>query len=77
MYHALGVRWASAIPAFVSLLGVPIPWMLYKYGPRIRKNSKYCPSHPDEQEVTPVAATDVELGDKAAADQAKKNQMSA
>jgi hypothetical protein len=27
--------------AFICLLMVPIPWVFYKYGPGIRKNSPY------------------------------------
>ncbi|RFU31955.1 hypothetical protein B7463_g4368, partial [Scytalidium lignicola] len=41
MYEALGVKWATLLLAFVCLLMVPIPWVLYKYGPGIRKKSPY------------------------------------
>lgn len=41
MYRNLGIHWASSIPAFLALLCVPFPFVLYKYGPAIRKRCKY------------------------------------
>lgn len=41
MYHALGPRWASSIPAFLSLAFAPFPFILLKYGQRIRRWTKY------------------------------------
>ena len=40
MYHKLGVGWASSLLAFLSILFIPIPFVLYYYGESIRKRSK-------------------------------------
>ncbi|KAG0650048.1 Caffeine resistance 5 [Hyphodiscus hymeniophilus] len=40
MYNKLGVGWASSLLGFLSILFVPIPFVLLKYGERIRKASK-------------------------------------
>jgi hypothetical protein len=41
MYDALGIHWASTIPAFLALVCVPMPFLFYKYGPQIRERCKY------------------------------------
>jgi len=41
MYHNLGIHWATTVPACLALLCVPFPFVLYKYGPAIRKRCKY------------------------------------
>lgn len=41
MYEALGIHWASSIPAFLSLACVPLPFIFYKYGARIRGKCAY------------------------------------
>lgn len=41
MYHTLGIHWAASIPALLGLLFAPFPFLLYKYGPLIRKRCKY------------------------------------
>lgn len=41
MYDALGTRWASSIPGFLSLVMVPAPFILYKYGAVIRSKCVY------------------------------------
>ncbi|KAK5741322.1 MFS siderochrome iron transporter 1 [Elasticomyces elasticus] len=41
MYANLGIHWASMVPAFLALACVPLPFLFYKYGPRIRKSCKY------------------------------------
>ncbi|KAJ5444678.1 bicyclomycin resistance protein [Penicillium daleae] len=41
MYERLGIHWASCIPAFLSVLCMPLPFLIYKYGPEIRKRCKY------------------------------------
>lgn len=41
MYHNLGIHWASCIPAFLALVCVPFPFVLFKYGSVIRKKCKY------------------------------------
>ncbi|UNI23009.1 hypothetical protein JDV02_008851 [Purpureocillium takamizusanense] len=41
MYEALGIHWASSIPAFFSLACIPIPFLLVRYGPWLRSRCKY------------------------------------
>lgn len=36
MYQKLGVHWAGSVFSFLSLLLLPIPWVLFKYGPFLR-----------------------------------------
>ncbi|GAA5800268.1 major facilitator superfamily domain-containing protein [Helicostylum pulchrum] len=40
MYHGLNNQWASTLLAFIALAIVPIPFVFYKYGARIRASSK-------------------------------------
>lgn len=44
MYENLGVHWAGSLFAFLSLALLPIPWLLFKYGRRLRKNSRFIPA---------------------------------
>ncbi len=40
-YHSnIGVNWASAVVAFTALIMVPIPFVFFKYGDKIRAASK-------------------------------------
>lgn len=41
MYHSLGVPWATSVLGFVALAMAPLPWLFYRFGPRIRARSKY------------------------------------
>lgn len=41
MYSKLGTQWASSLLGFIALLMVPIPFVLYKLGARIRAWSKH------------------------------------
>ncbi|KAL8722819.1 MAG: hypothetical protein Q9225_000768 [Loekoesia sp. 1 TL-2023] len=41
MYDGLGIHWASSIPAFLALVCVPFPFLLYEYGPAIRMRCKF------------------------------------
>ncbi|KAJ5666789.1 hypothetical protein N7462_011198 [Penicillium macrosclerotiorum] len=41
MYENLGIHWASSIPAFLSLICVPFPFIFYKYGARIRQRCTF------------------------------------
>jgi len=38
MFNNLGVAWASSTLAFISIAFIPIPFVLYKYGPTLRNN---------------------------------------
>jgi hypothetical protein len=41
MYAALGIHWASSVPAFLALACVPFPFLFYKYGAAIRSRCKF------------------------------------
>ncbi|KAJ5721529.1 uncharacterized protein N7483_009463 [Penicillium malachiteum] len=41
MYDGIGIHWAPSIPAFLSLLCMPFPFLFYKYGAAIRQRCKY------------------------------------
>ncbi|GAB0133348.1 hypothetical protein EsDP_00001760 [Epichloe bromicola] len=41
MFSSLGIGWASSLLGLVSVALVPVPWVLFKYGKRIRAHSQY------------------------------------
>lgn len=41
MFAGLGIGWACSLLRFVSVALVPVPWVLYRYGERIRAHSRY------------------------------------
>ncbi|KAL5355405.1 major facilitator superfamily domain-containing protein [Aspergillus floccosus] len=41
MYQNLGIHWAGSVWAFISLFLLPIPWLLFKYGDRLRRDSRF------------------------------------
>lgn len=41
MYNKLGIAWATSIFGFVTIALLPIPWVLFRYGSRIRAKSRY------------------------------------
>lgn len=47
MYDGLGAEWASSLVGFVALLLMPIPFVLYKFGPALRNRSRYAPTKSD------------------------------
>ena len=57
MYRALGIHWASSIPAFVSVACLPIPFLFYKYGPVIRTRCKYAAESQQYMQKIQEAAT--------------------
>ncbi|KAF2122418.1 putative MFS polyamine transporter [Lophiotrema nucula] len=40
MYENLGVHWASSVFAILSLALLPIPWVLFRYGPALRARQR-------------------------------------
>ncbi|KAI0674023.1 MFS general substrate transporter [Trametes maxima] len=44
MYETLNPRWASTLLGCLALLMTPTPFVLRKYGHRLRKHSKYAPT---------------------------------
>ncbi|KAJ5142135.1 Vacuolar protein sorting-associated protein 62 [Penicillium atrosanguineum] len=41
MYNNLGYHWATSLLAFLTLAMAPFPYIFFKYGPRIRKKSRF------------------------------------
>ncbi|OCT52285.1 putative MFS-type transporter [Cladophialophora carrionii] len=41
MFDALGIHWATSVPAFAAVACVPFPFIFYKYGARIRSRCVY------------------------------------
>ncbi|KAF9894560.1 hypothetical protein FE257_006445 [Aspergillus nanangensis] len=41
MYKNLGLNWASSVPAFLAVACMPMPFLFFKYGARIRQRSRY------------------------------------
>ncbi|KIY53154.1 MFS general substrate transporter [Fistulina hepatica ATCC 64428] len=43
MFHNLHINWACTMLGLIALLLAPVPFLFYKYGPRIRQKSKFAP----------------------------------
>ena len=41
VYEKLGIDWGTSLLGFITIGLLPIPWLLYKFGPVIRAKSKY------------------------------------
>ncbi|KAI9813299.1 MAG: hypothetical protein M1827_004241 [Pycnora praestabilis] len=41
MFEKLGIDWATSLLGFLAVLLLPVPWVLFKWGHRIRANSAY------------------------------------
>jgi hypothetical protein len=41
MFAALGYNWANTMFALIAVVMVPIPFVLFYYGPTIRSRSKF------------------------------------
>lgn len=54
LYHNLGVLWAGILVAFLSFICVPLPFLFYLYGPKIRARSTFAMVLPPP---TPAPAT--------------------
>ncbi|KAH8675248.1 major facilitator superfamily domain-containing protein [Xylariales sp. PMI_506] len=50
MFVNLGIHWASSIPAFLSLLCVPFPYLFYKHGASIRMKCRFAAEAANELE---------------------------
>merc|ERR1712000_703761 len=44
MFEGMGIQWASTLLGCVAALLAPIPFVLYKYGAKIRQKSQYAPT---------------------------------
>ena len=57
MFHNLGVEWAGSLLGFLAVAFLPIPFLFYHFGARLRKLSKHAPTDlqtsihkPDDEE---------------------------
>lgn len=41
MYESLGTPWATSLLGFLALALAPLPWVFYRWGPKLRGMSKY------------------------------------
>ncbi len=41
MFHKLGVPWGSSVLGFFAVALIPIPFLFYVYGPKIRLRGKF------------------------------------
>lgn len=48
MYEKLTPQWASTLLGIVSLVMMPVPLVLRKYGPMLRARSRNAPTSPKE-----------------------------
>lgn len=44
MFHNLGVNWAGSLVGFLAIAFLPIPFLFYIFGERLRKMSSYAPT---------------------------------
>ena len=56
LYETLNPRWASTLLGGLAILMTPIPFILKKYGPVLRRRSKYAPTPVEPQEKKDVEA---------------------
>lgn len=54
MYDTLNPRWASTLLGCIAALMMPIPFVLVKFGPRLRQKSRYSPTKPVKKETSPA-----------------------
>lgn len=57
MFVNLGVQWAGTLLGCLALIMIPIPLAFIKWGPALRKKSKFAPT------FEPARATNTEKGD--------------
>jgi len=41
MYNKLGYQWASSVLAFLALAMAPFPYLFFRYGKKLRGNSRF------------------------------------
>ena len=61
MFESLNPRWAGTLLGCVALLMMPLPFVLMKFGPRLRLHSKYAPT---ERLLTEPASLPIQVFDK-------------
>lgn len=48
LFESLGYQWGASLLAFLSIALIPIPFVLARYGPNIRRKSPWARQHMDE-----------------------------
>lgn len=43
MFHKLGVNWAGSLLGFLAVAFMPIPFLFYAFGPKLRRMSRFAP----------------------------------
>ncbi|QSZ33686.1 hypothetical protein DSL72_005257 [Monilinia vaccinii-corymbosi] len=68
MFNNLGVDWAGSLLGFLAVAFLPIPFLFYKYGERLRKLSRHAPTDfgapNDEEAATAVATAEPSIQEK-------------
>jgi hypothetical protein len=44
LYQKLGLGWGNSLLGFIATAMIPIPYLFYKYGERIRKDPRFQPN---------------------------------
>ena len=39
LFHNLGIAWGNSLLGFVAIAFVPVPWLLFAYGGKLRNKS--------------------------------------
>lgn len=50
MFDGMGIEWAMTLLGCVAAIFIPMPFVLYRYGKRIRAKSKFAPAPDIEQD---------------------------
>ncbi|KAI4721934.1 MFS general substrate transporter [Aureobasidium sp. EXF-10727] len=53
MYERLGYEWASSLLAFLSIIMIPIPWLWFYHGEKLRLKSPWAREHFAQDEDSP------------------------
>jgi hypothetical protein len=59
MYENIGYRWASSLLGFLSLVLMPIPFVLQNWGRSLRKRSPWATEHMDDLKDHEVEAMSI------------------
>lgn len=50
MFNGIGIEWGMTFLGCLAVLFIPMPFILYKYGKKIRARSKFAPAPDIEQD---------------------------
>lgn len=60
MYEGIGIQWGNTLLGCVAVLFIPMPFIFYFYGKKIRARSKFAPAPDIEQDKRRAAQRDEE-----------------